>query len=108
KYTLSKNGVIQPGQELRVGITVGAGLDAPSAAAVNVEFKRRGLGPLSGQTSRWLQHRKRQTGDARLDDLLNWNSFFNLFFDTGVTVDSEQFVSLTSRSPHYYVCGSYW
>ena len=108
KYALSKNGVIQPGQELRVGITVGTGLDAPSAAAVNVEFKRRGLGPLSGQTGRWLQHRKRQTGDARLDDLLNWNSFFNLFFATGVTVDSEQFVSLTSRSPHYYVCGSYW
>jgi hypothetical protein len=108
KYSLGKQGVIQPGQELRVGITVGAGLESSSAAAVNVEFKRRGLGPLSGQTGRYLQHRRRHTGDPRLDDLLNWNLFFNLFYATGVTVDSEQFVSLTSRSPHYYVCGAYW
>ena len=108
KFALGKQGVIQPGQELRIGVTVGAGLESSSAAAVNVEFKRRGLGPLSGQTARYLQQRRRFTGDARMDDVLNWNLFFNLFFSTGVTVDTEQFVSLTSRSPHYYVCGAYW
>jgi hypothetical protein len=108
RYSLGKQGVIQPGQELRLGITVGAGLESSSAAAVNVEFKRRSLGALAGQTSRYLQHRRRHTGDARLDDVLNWNLFFNLFYATGVTVDTEQFVSLTSRSPHYYVCGAYW
>jgi len=108
RYSLGKRGVIQPGQELRVGITVGAGLEASSAAAVNVEFKRRGLGPLAGQTGRYLQHRRRQTGDPRLDDRLNWNLFFNLFYASGITIDTEQMVSLTSRSPHYYVSGAYW
>ena len=108
KYALGKGGVIAPGQELRLGITVGAGLEASSAAAVNVEFKRRGLGALSNQTGRYLQQRRRQTGDARLDDVLNWNLFFNLFYATGVTIDTEQMVSLTSRSPHYYVSGAYW
>lgn len=99
---------VAPGQEARVGITLCLGLDAISAAATNVEFKRRGLGPLSGATGRWLQQRRRFTGDARLDDLLNWNLFFNLFYATGVCLDGEQFVSLTSRSPRYYVCGAYW
>ncbi len=109
KYALGKRGVIQPGQELRLGITVGAGLEASARpAAVNVEFKRRGLGALSNQTGRYLQQRRRQTGDARLDDVLNWNLFFNLFYATGVTIDTEQLVSLTSRSPHYYVSGAYW
>lgn len=107
-WRLGKQLEVAPGQEGRVGITLGAGLEAVSAAATNVEFKRRGLGALSGATSRWLQQRRRFTGDGRLDDLLNWNSFFNLFYATGVSLDAEQFVSLTSRSPRYYVCGAYW
>jgi uncharacterized protein len=107
-WRLGKRYDIAPGQEARLGITVGLGLEAVSAAATCVELKRRGLGPLSGATSRWLQQRRRFTGDARLDDLLNWNLFFNLFYATGVSLDAEQFVSLTSRSPRYYVCGAYW
>jgi hypothetical protein len=107
-YLLGKNAEIGAGQELRLGITVGAGLEAVSAAAVNVEFKRRGLGPLSQQTGRYLQQRRRHTGNERLDQVLNWNSFFNLFYATGVAIDDERFVCLTSRSPYYYVCGAYW
>lgn len=107
-WRLGKHLEVAPGQEGRLGITLCAGLEAVSAAATNVEFKRRGLGALSGATGRWLQQRRRFSGDARLDDLLNWNSFFNLFYATGVSLDAEQFVSLTSRSPRYYVCGAYW
>jgi hypothetical protein len=108
RWRAGKKFEVPAGQEARVGITLCLGLDAISAAATNVEFKRRGLGPLSGATGRWLQQRRRFTGDARLDDLLNWNLFFNLFYATGVCLDGEQFVSLTSRSPRYYVCGAYW
>lgn len=107
-WRLGKHVQVAPGQEARLGITVGLGLEAVSAAATCVEFKRRGLGPLSSLTGRWLQQRRRFTGDARLDDLLNWNLFFNLFYSSGVCLDGEQFVSLTSRSPRYYVCGAYW
>jgi meiotically up-regulated gene 157 (Mug157) protein len=108
RWLLAKQVEVAPGGEARVGITLGAGLEAVSAAATNVEFKRRSLAALSTQTSRWLAQRRRHTGDARLDDLLNWNLFFNLFYATGVSLDTEQFVSLTSRSPHYYVSGAYW
>lgn len=108
RWRLGKGYEVPPGQEARLGVTLGAGLEAVSAAAVNVELKRRGLGALSTAASRWLQQRRRATGDARLDDLLNWNLFFNLFYATGVSLDTEQFVSLTSRSPRYYVSGAYW
>ncbi|HJT24970.1 MAG TPA: glycoside hydrolase family 125 protein, partial [bacterium] len=43
-----------------------------------------------------------------VDSLMNTNAFFNRFYATGVTIDTEEVVCLTSRSPRYYVSGAYW
>jgi hypothetical protein len=108
RWRAVKAATLAPGQELRLGIILGLGLEAVSAAATCVEFRRRGLDALAQATGRWLQQRRRLTGDERLDELLHWNLFFNLFYATGVCLDDERFVCLTSRSPRYYVSGAYW
>ena len=34
--------------------------------------------------------------------------FFCLFYSTGLTLDTEERVLVTSRSPRYYVSAAYW
>ena len=41
-------------------------------------------------------------------DSYNTNLFFCIFFSIGVTLDTEEFVMVTSRSPRYYVSAAYW
>lgn len=35
-------------------------------------------------------------------------AFFCMFFSTGITLDTEELVLVTSRSPRYYVSAAYW
>jgi uncharacterized protein len=56
----------------------------------------------------WLEKRLRTTGDPRLDQFMNRNLLFSSFFAWGRTLDTEQFVGATSRSPLYYVSAAYW
>ncbi|MCL5045292.1 MAG: hypothetical protein M1598_00475, partial [Actinobacteria bacterium] len=39
---------------------------------------------------------------------MNRNLFFSLFFSAGRTIDSEELVLITSRSPRYYVSAAHW
>jgi uncharacterized protein len=39
---------------------------------------------------------------------MNRNLLFSSFFAWGKTLDTEQFVGVTSRSPRYYVSAAYW
>lgn len=43
-----------------------------------------------------------------MDRILNTNLFFNFFYASGITMDTEEFVLVTSRSPRYYVSAAYW
>lgn len=72
------------------------------------ELQRKGWDRVLGDTLAWLDARKRSVGDPVLDGTLNLNLFFNFFFAAGMTLDTEEFVLATSRSPRYYVSAAYW
>ena len=69
---------------------------------------RQGFDAEYEKTSRWLAARERSAGNPKLDELLNVNMFFSFFFGSGVTLDTEELVLVTSRSPRYYVSAAYW
>src|SRR5262249_35848287 len=50
----------------------------------------------------------RRWADPTLDTLMNRNLIFTTLFAWGRTIDTEQFVGVTSRSPRYYVSAAYW
>ena len=50
----------------------------------------------------------RTTGQTDLDVLMNRNLLFTAFYAWGKSIDTEQLVGVTSRSPRYYVSAAYW
>ena len=60
------------------------------------------------QTAAWLSARTRTTGKPDLDLLMNRNFLFTSLYAWGRTIDTEQLVGITSRSPRYYVSAAYW
>ena len=56
----------------------------------------------------YMRSRSWHTDDAQLRTLYNTNLFFCIFYSTGLTIDTEELVLVTSRSPRYYVSAAYW
>jgi hypothetical protein len=106
-WQAGKNLEIKPGETVRFGLYFGLGVEALSAAASCVELRRQGLSSQVDSTLRFLNRRVRFTGDSHLDQVMNLNQWFNYFYAMGVTLDSEDFVCLSSRSPHYHAAGAY-
>lgn len=86
----------------------GFGYEQVSAITAAREMERWGFNKLFIETNKYLNDKKVITGDIEYDNLLNRNLFFNIFYSTGKTIDTEQRVIVTSRSPKYYVSASYW
>lgn len=86
----------------------GLGFEEVAAATSAKEMLRQGYEKELAKTGAWLQDRERSVGDPRLDELLNQNLFFSFFFGGGKTLDTEEYVLVTSRSPRYYVSAAYW
>lgn len=86
----------------------GLGFEEVAAATSAKELLRQGFDKELEKTKKWLAARERTTGDPVLDEVLNVNLFFSFFFGGGKTLDTEEFVLVTSRSPRYYVSAAYW
>jgi hypothetical protein len=103
---------LAPGQTLDVHFIIGAGLDEYSAAyamrVLNKRIDRYGLDGVIAQAADDAHRRTRTTGDADLDRIMNRNLLFTTYFAWGRTIDTEQFVGMTSRSNRYYVSAAYW
>ncbi len=89
-------------------IWFGLGFEEVAAATSAKELLRQGFEVELRRTCQWLAERERTVQDVRLDDILNVNLFFSYFFGGGKTLDTEEFVLVTSRSPRYYVSAAYW
>lgn len=89
-------------------IYMGVGLEEVGAATQAIHMQREGGAVLKLQLRNWLQARFKTTGDAKIDLILNRNQFFNYFYATGTTFDTEELILCTSRSPRYYVSAAYW
>jgi uncharacterized protein len=101
---------LKPGETWQTHFYFGLGLDEIGAFAAARELQRKGGRALRQETVKELEGKRRvtKTKDPQLDSLMNTNAFFNRFYATGVTIDTEETVCLTSRSPRYYVSGAYW
>jgi hypothetical protein len=103
---------LAPHQSRQVNFILAIGLDEFSAAyAEHVLAAQLGFWgdeAVIGRERAWIEPRLRTTGNAALDQLMNRNLLFSSFFAWGRTLDTEQFVGLTSRSPRYYVAAAYW
>lgn len=113
----------------------GLNREGDGARTVAVDLSRHGWEKLLGETCealRGLRRRVRSAGggephdagdvrgaapgagaaaesrSTRLEERLNLNLLFNYFFAAGRTVDSEELVLVTSRSPLYYVSAAFW
>ena len=103
---------LPPGATSEVTLILAAGRDEMSAPhnakALAERLDRLGVAGVIAEAERWLMARTRSTGRADLDLLMNRNALFSRFYAWGRTLDGEDRVGVTSRSPRYYVAAAYW
>jgi hypothetical protein len=103
---------LAPGETAEALFILGVGVEEFSAAhagrALRERLERDGADGLIAQTAAWCTKRTRSTGKPDLDLLMNRNFLFTELFAWGKTIDTEQLVGVTSRSPRYYVSAAYW
>ena len=104
--------VLQPGESAEALFVLSVGLEEFSAAhnarALREELERAGSNAVIASTAAWCRARTRTTGRGDLDALMNRNLLFTTLYAWGRTLDTEQLVGVTSRSPRYYVSAAYW
>lgn len=108
RFGLRKQAALLPDQEAELTVYWGLGLEEVGAVTAGREMQRTGFSRLLRETLTWLRARQRTTGDAELDRVMNLNLLFNQLFASGRCLDTEELVSVTSRSPRYYVSAAYW
>lgn len=86
----------------------GFGYEEVAAVTSAREMQRWGTVTLLKQTVSYLDSCHIPAPDPKLERTLNRNLLFCLFFATGKTLDTEEQVIVTSRSPRYYVSAAYW
>ncbi|MFZ5815043.1 MAG: glycoside hydrolase family 125 protein [Bacillota bacterium] len=108
RFGVWRSAELAPGAEAELTLFWGVGLEEVGAVTAAREMERTGFDRLLAETLAWLGERRRSVGDPDLDRVLNLNLLFNRFYATGRTLDTEELVSVTSRSPRYYVSAAYW
>ncbi len=103
---------LAPGESVESVFVLAAGIEEFSAAhnarALREQIDRNGAENMIQQTAAWLSKRTRTTSQPDLDLLMNRNFLFTELYAWGRTIDTEQLVGVTSRSPRYYVSAAYW
>jgi len=107
-----KDVTLKPGESTEALFILGVGVEEFSAShaarALHEMLERNGAEGMIEQTAAWLKARTRTTGQADLDVSMNRNFLFTELYAWGKTIDTEQLVGITSRSPRYYVSAAYW
>ncbi len=103
---------LAPGETAEALFILGVGVEEFSAAhagrALKELLERNGADGMLEQAAAWAEARTRTTGQPDLDLLMNRNFLFTELYAWGRTIDTEQLVGVTSRSPRYYVSAAYW
>lgn len=103
---------VLPGAAARLTCYLALAPEADGARVTAVDLQRRGWEELRSSTEAWLASRWADVPPPAdgldLAPVLNRNRFFNLFFATGRTIDTDELVLVTSRSPRYYVSAAHW
>ena len=96
------------GSRARVDLFMGVGLEEVGAVTQAIHMQRETGNQLYKQLKDWLDERTLHLYKGHLKQILNVNQFFNYFYATGKTLDTEERILCTSRSPRYYVSAAYW
>lgn len=100
------------GETDEADFVLGVGIEefsAPhNAKALRELIDRKGADTVISEAAAWYRARTRTTGQPDLDLLMNRNYLFTALYAWGRTIDTEQVVGVTSRSPRYYVSAAYW
>ena len=107
-YALERRVTLAPGESEAACFYWGLGYEEVAAATSAKEMLRQGWSRELEATLGYLRSRSWHTDDAQLRTLYNTNLFFCIFYSTGLTIDTEELVLVTSRSPRYYVSAAYW
>jgi len=99
---------LPPGARAQIQLYVAVSAEGDGACTTVVDLQRRGAAALVQEARRWLTERLRPVPDTALSERLNLNLWFNYFFAAGRTIDTEELVMVTSRSPRYYVSAAFW
>ncbi len=89
-------------------LLVGVGLSAVGAYSATLEAHRVTPAEWEAETEHWLARRAIKAKDAELARKANRNAHFARFFAMGRALDTDETVSMTSRSYRYYVSSAYW
>lgn len=108
EFIMEKQIMLAPGCDFELAFYVGVNSERDGAKAVVVDLKRNGFKNLYNVTLDWLKQHSLKLQNPRLTEVMNKNLFFNYFFSVGNTIDTEECVMVTSRSPRYYVSAAYW
>jgi hypothetical protein len=108
----SHTATLAPGETAEALFVLGVGVEefasAHAGRALRELLERFGADAMIQRTADWLKTRTRTTGKPDLDLLMNRNFLFTEFYAWGRTIDTEQLIGVTSRSPRYYVSAAYW
>jgi transposase-like protein len=107
-YIVGKSFKLDKNEAKEITLYFGFGIEEVGAATSAIEMMRQGGDHLIEETNDWLKSRIKNSGDSVIDNVLNLNLFFNYFYASGKTIDTEEVVLVTSRSPRYYVSAAYW
>lgn len=108
KYNSSSFLQVNSNKNESITCYIGVGYEEVSAVATAIEMNRVGFENLLKEMENYLSNIVYQTENNKFNDLLNMNLFYTLFYSTGKTIDTEERVIVTSRSPKYYVSAAYW
>ena len=107
-----RSATLQPGESVEALFVLAVGVEEFSAAhnarSLREMLDRSGAEAMLDAAAAWCHARTRSTGRADLDQLMNRNFLFTALYAWGRTIDTEQLVGVTSRSPRYYVSAAYW
>jgi meiotically up-regulated gene 157 (Mug157) protein len=92
----------------KVDLFMGIGLEEVGAVTQAIHMQRETGDHLYQQLKDWLDGRTLHLYKDHVKQILNVNQFFNYFYATGKTLDTEERILCTSRSPRYYVSAAYW
>jgi uncharacterized protein len=99
---------IRENESFTLTLFAAVNLEADGAATTAVDLRRRGVNFLKDLACNWLESRRVKLDNYNLSSLLNRNLFFCYYFSLARSLDSENLVAVTSRSPRYYVSAAFW
>ncbi len=107
-YRLLQTREVAPQGTVRAAFYLGLAPEGDGAGLHAVDLARHGVEALLEGTLRFLKARSWPEAQGPLGEVYHRNLFFALFFAAGRTLDTEEWVLLTSKSPRYYVAAAHW